>query len=65
MNGFREAIHGLAEAKHGLSRFNHRVREPELELRATNRRPPKRNHGRAKTTFHPLESKHTLKEAML
>jgi len=63
MNGFREAMLGLAEAKHGLPRSNHVVREPEFTLRATNHRPPKRNHGHAKPALCPLEWKNTLKKA--
>jgi len=53
MHGFREAIHGLAEATFGLSKANHGIREPKLRRRAINRRPPKRNHGRAETSLRP------------
>ena len=65
MHGFREAIHGLAEATFGLSEAHHGIREPKLRRRAINRRPPKRNHGRAETSLCPLAWKNTLQKAKL
>jgi len=64
MNGLREAIHRLPRPIHGLSKAIHTFREPKFTLRATNRRPPKRNHGPAKSSLCPLEWKNTLKKAM-
>jgi len=58
-------MNGLREAKHGLSRSNRAVREPRFTLRATDRRPPKRNHGRTNAGFCPLAWKNMLEKAML